>query len=89
MSALGNGPDEDGLYRKYDVTRLDRAGDPVADGKHDDCWLFVLDPAHDREALYALMRYAELCINHGKYALGHALFDKIEEVQKASEYRTE
>jgi hypothetical protein len=43
-----------GLYSKYQVERL---SDP--EGKHEDCWYFVLDPAHDPHALVALRAYAE------------------------------
>jgi hypothetical protein len=43
-----------GLYSKYQVERLSDL-----EGKHDDCWYFVLDPAHDPHALVALRAYAE------------------------------
>jgi hypothetical protein len=46
-----------GLYRKYNVSRVDR--DP--DGKHKDCFYFVLDPAHDPIAREALTLYANRC----------------------------
>lgn len=45
-----------GLYRKYDVTRL---GD--VEGKHKDCYYFVLDRVHDRHAIPALRAYAASC----------------------------
>jgi len=47
---------ERGLYPKYSVIKID---DP--DGKHDDCWYFVLDPKHDKYALPALMAYQRAC----------------------------
>lgn len=46
----------DGLYRKYSVIRLN---DP--DGKHHDCPFFVLDPAHDPFAWFALALYMTSC----------------------------
>jgi hypothetical protein len=89
MSAIGNGPDTRGLYHKYDVTELAADGTPVADSKHDDCFLFVLDPEHDTEAWFALMRYADLCIAHGRKAtLAYALIDKLTEMRKTHDYRT-
>ena len=52
-----NDPDmERGLYGKYLVDRLNDE-----EGKHDDCFFFVLDPEHDRHALVALIAYIESC----------------------------
>lgn len=45
-----------GLYRKYDVRRLN---DP--DGKHSQCNYFVLDLDHDAHAKAALRAYARSC----------------------------
>lgn len=45
-----------GLYRKYDVRRLN---DP--DGKHAQCNYFVLDLDHDPHAKAALRAYARSC----------------------------
>lgn len=45
-----------GIYRKYQVTRLN---DP--NGKHDICEFFVLDLRHDRHAVPALRTYAKSC----------------------------
>jgi len=59
MSKRGNNmkPDQErGLYQKYKVERLN---DP--DGKHDECFLFVLDIKHDRHAREALYSYAASC----------------------------
>lgn len=47
---------ERGLYRKYDVRRLN---DPA--GKHDDCGYYVLDLDHDRFSGIALLVYADAC----------------------------
>lgn len=72
------------LYGKYDVRRRDDR-----DGKHSSCWLFVLDPQCDREAWFALSRYAELLIQRGvNVQLGRELYAKLEEVNQAHEYRT-
>jgi len=49
-----------GLYRKYRVERL-----YDVDGKHDDCFYFVLDTAHDPYAFVALKAYAAAC--RGEY----------------------
>lgn len=55
MSAVD--PDtERGLYHKYDVRRVN---DP--EGKHDECWYFVLDPHHDEHARNALAAYIDSC----------------------------
>lgn len=47
---------EQGLYRKYNVERLN---DPT--GKHRDCIYYVLDLNHDRHAVAALEAYAASC----------------------------
>lgn len=48
-----NDPDKHrGLYSKFHVTRHD------PDGKHKDCFYFVLDVDHDELALDALAAYA-------------------------------
>lgn len=48
----------EGIYPrgKYDVRRK---SDP--EGKHDNCWFFVLDIKHDPHAVTALTAYAESC----------------------------
>lgn len=48
-----------GLYRKYDVRRVDGTDQPG--GKHDGCDLFVLDLTHDEHARYAAWMYALSC----------------------------
>lgn len=53
-----------GLYRKYSVQRL---RDP--EGKHDNCWYFVLDPTHDPIARVALNAYADEAGRRGFHAL--------------------
>lgn len=45
-----------GLYTKFHVERL---VDP--EGKHDNCFFFVLDVNHDVHSLKALMAYIESC----------------------------
>jgi hypothetical protein len=45
-----------GLYRKYDVRRLDDLA-----GKHKDCFFFVLDITHDKFAIPAIRAYAKAC----------------------------
>lgn len=47
-----------GLYGKYKVERL---SDP--DGKHEDCYYFILDTVHDKHSLAALEAYAGSCMN--------------------------
>ena len=47
---------EDTLYRKYHVERLN---DP--NGKHADCPFFVLDLKHDMHARIALSAYIQSC----------------------------
>lgn len=44
---------ERGLEPRY---RVEKINDP--DGKHPDCWYFVLDPQHDTFAVDALRAYA-------------------------------
>lgn len=48
-----------GLYRKYDVQRVDGKDGPG--GPHHNCRLFVLDLDHDRHARAAAAAYAESC----------------------------
>ena len=47
---------ERGLYRKYRVSRLDDV-----EGKHNECFYFVLDTVHDPFATPALRAYANAC----------------------------
>ena len=49
--------DARGIYGKFQVRRTD--GDP--EGKHKNCCYFVLDLAHDENALPALRAYAKSC----------------------------
>ena len=54
-------PDEQqGLYRKYMVHRVDRLDLKVTD-KHFNCEYFVLDVTHDPFAIAALAAYAHAC----------------------------
>lgn len=48
-----------GLYRKFDVQRID--GSSQHGGKHQDCEHFVLDLMHDKHAEVALRAYADSC----------------------------
>ncbi|WP_321967622.1 hypothetical protein [Burkholderia cepacia] len=50
---------EQGLYRKFDVRRVDGSSEPG--GKHRDCEYFVLDMTHDQHARAALRAYADAC----------------------------
>lgn len=50
---------EQGLYRKFDVRRVDGSSEPG--GKHHDCEYFVLDMTHDQHARAALRAYADAC----------------------------
>ncbi len=50
---------QDGLYRKYDVSRVD--GKDAPGERHDKCRLFVLDIDHDPFARKALEAYATAC----------------------------
>lgn len=50
---------EKGLYNKFTVTRNDGSSEPG--GKHEHCEYFVLDLAHDKHAVAALMAYADSC----------------------------
>lgn len=57
MNENSGKPDqEQGLYRKYDVTRLN---DPA--GKHAECTYYVLDLDHDPHSVAALLAYAASC----------------------------
>jgi hypothetical protein len=48
-----------GLFRKYDVRRVD--GEDGPGGRHHGCELFVLDLSHDRHAVPAIQAYANAC----------------------------
>jgi hypothetical protein len=57
MNENSGKPDQDqGLYRKYNVERLN---DPA--GKHADCTYYVLDLDHDKHSVAALLAYADSC----------------------------
>lgn len=55
----GMGDREKGLYRKFDVRRVD--GTDAPGQKHHGCRYYVLDLDHDPHALPALRAYAESC----------------------------
>jgi hypothetical protein len=48
-----------GLFRKFDVKRLD--GSDAPGGKHNNCFNFVLDVDHDKHAPAAMRAYAASC----------------------------
>lgn len=48
-----------GLFRKFEVYRTDRADGPG--GKHHGCEYFVLDLTHDLHAMFAMRAYASSC----------------------------
>jgi len=50
-----DGCEAEGLYRKYEVRRIDGAGHA---GVHTDCRYFVLDLTHDVAAQFAALEYA-------------------------------
>lgn len=50
-----------GLYRKYEVRRVD--GSTNQGGKHEHCEWFVLDLTHDKFAIPALKAYSQACAN--------------------------
>lgn len=56
-----------GVYKRYEVKRLNDL-----DGKHDDCFLFVLDIDHDPFAVPALNSYIDAC-EHDYELLAHSL----------------
>lgn len=51
--------EEQGLFRKFDVARVD--GSDAPGGKHHGCEYFVLDVTHDQHAKAALQAYAVAC----------------------------
>lgn len=51
--------EEQGLFRKFDVRRVD--GSDAPGGKHHGCEYFVLDLNHDTHAPAALRAYAQAC----------------------------
>lgn len=65
---------EKGLYRKYDVRRLNDLT-----GKHDGCDYFVLDLNHDPHAAVALIAYATSCRDAGYIQLADDLMKKVRE----------
>jgi hypothetical protein len=50
---------EIGLYRKFNVSRVDGSSEPG--GKHENCSYFVLDLYHDKFSIPALRAYAKAC----------------------------
>jgi hypothetical protein len=48
-----------GFYQKYLVERTD--GSSAPGGKHHGCRYFVLDLDHDRNAIPAILSYADSC----------------------------
>ncbi len=56
----GKSADEQGLYKKFEVKRVD--GSDAPGGKHDGCRYFVLDLDHDPHAKAAMSAYAQSCV---------------------------
>ena len=73
-STSGGSVDEKqtGIIGKY---RVERVSDP--EGKHSDCWYFVLDPQHDPIAREALLTYATEARDHGYQALHDDILDRL------------
>ncbi|WP_027864271.1 hypothetical protein [Massilia alkalitolerans] len=53
------GAEDQGMFRKFDVRRLDGTDRPG--GKHYGCRYFVLDLSHDKNAKAAMRAYAASC----------------------------
>lgn len=64
-----------GLEARYDVEKIN---DP--EGKHADCRYFVLDPAHDKAAAFALRAYAVHQKHKGNPVLATDLFKWLEDL---------
>lgn len=56
---LTNEAKHDGIYRKFNVSRVDGSDSPS--GKHFNCFYFVLDVDHDPHATAAMRAYARSC----------------------------
>jgi hypothetical protein len=69
---------EQGIYRKYHVSRVDGSDQPG--GKHESSDYFVLDLTHDHYARAAAMVYAMLCRDEFP-ALAAELAEKGQELQ--------
>ncbi len=54
-----NPANEKGLYKKFEVKRVD--GSDARGGKHEGCRYFVLDLDHDQHAKAAMSAYAQSC----------------------------
>ena len=48
-----------GLYKKYEVKKVDGGNDPGR--KHEHCLYFVLDLDHDIHSTKAILTYADSC----------------------------
>lgn len=66
---------DQGVIEKYTVTRNNDT-----EGKHDECWYFVLDPRHDPIAVEALMTYATEARERGYQALYDGILDRLAEL---------
>lgn len=65
MANLDDKDSNSGLYRKFEVTRVD--GSSAPGGRHHGCQYFVLDVTHDPHAVPALRAYIASCA--GEYPL--------------------
>lgn len=68
---------DEGIIRKWAVTRID---DML--GKHDGCFLMVMDPAHDPHAMEVLKSYAIRVMLDGYYQLAEELMTKLKEIEE-------
>lgn len=67
-----------GLYSKYEVKRI-----ADAEGKHEECRYFVLDPQHDKIARKALKEYAYEARQIGYFALANDLDLWVHQIEEA------
>lgn len=73
------------LMEKYHVKRSDGADQPGQ--KHHDCFLFVLDIDHDKDARFALAMYAAACAK-SRPVLSAALLDRLADIKRGEHLRT-
>lgn len=67
----------EGIIQKWQVTRMN---DPIM--KHYDCFVMVMDPAHDPHAHKALETYAVSLLLDGYYQLSEEIVEKLKESKK-------
>lgn len=69
-----------GLENRYHVAKID---DPI--GKHEHCRYFVLDPAHDMGARFALRAYKVWAAKQGYNALAEDLDEWLDRLTKTDQ----